>query len=178
MVGYDTMTPKFADAIAWQQAEILMQPVFIRVIDNLRKQLEQSTWKGTYHDTQTWPEGVSDDTKAQVLALHQELIAAADDHEIAAIEHELAQLPRFQPGYELWLEQNDTVAGTLRDRKLKLDLWQLCYQVCFRDYQPEMPDELIAVDTDLLDEDGAVDWVQLDQKAKHLIEETFRQLPE
>ncbi|MBD2093126.1 hypothetical protein H6F67_25100 [Microcoleus sp. FACHB-1515] len=194
------MTPKFADAIAWQQAEILMQPVFIRIIDNLRKQLEQTTWKGTYHDTQTWPDGVTDDIKAQVLDLHQQLIRASDDHEIAEIEHTLAQLPRFQPGYELWLEPgdtvpqasdtipeaqsdtvpqaSDTVPGAQSDRQIKLDLWQLCYQVCFRDYHPGTPDDLIAVDTDLLDEDGEVDWFLLDQKAKHLIEQTFRQLPQ
>lgn len=171
------MTPKFADAIAWQQAEILMQPVFIRVIDNLRKQLEQTDWKGTYHDTQTWPDDVSDDIKAQVLNLHQQLIRASDDHEIADIEHELAQLPRFQPGYELWLEQGDSVSQA-GNRPIKLDLWQLCYRVCFRDYHPETPDDLIAIDTGLLDEDGQVDWFQLDQKAKHLIEETFRQLPQ
>lgn len=164
------MTPKFADAIAWQQAEILMQPVFIRVIDNLRKQLEQSTWKGTYHNTQTWPENVSDAIKAQVLDLHQQLTATSDPHAAAAIEHALAQLPRLQTGYELWLEQDE--------RQIKLDLWQLCYQVCFRDYQPEMSDDLIAIDTNLLDEDGEVDWVQLDQKAKHLIEQIFRQLPQ
>jgi len=162
------MTPKFADAIAWQQAEILMQPVFIRVIDNLRKQLEASPWKGTYHDTQTWPEGITDDTKAQVLELHQQLSATSDPHEAAAIEHAIAQLPRLQTGYELWLEQDE--------RQIKLDLWQLCYQVCFQNYHPEMPDQLIAIDTNLLDEDSEVDWFQLDQKAKHLIEQTFHQL--
>ncbi|NJL21245.1 MAG: hypothetical protein HC895_11145 [Leptolyngbyaceae cyanobacterium SM1_3_5] len=171
------MTPKFADAIAWQQAEILMQPVFIRVIDNLRKQLEQTDWKGTYHDTQAWPDNVPEKVKAQVLDLHQQLIRAADDHEIADIEHELAQLPRFQPGYELWLERPDPVPQA-SESQIKLDLWQLCYQVCFRDYQPETPDDLIIVDTGLLDEDGQVDWFQLDQKAKHLIEQTFRQLPQ
>jgi len=168
MVSTLHMTPKFADAIAWQQAELLMQPVFIRVIDNLRKQLEESTWKGTYHDTPIWPEGVSEETKTQVLQLQQQLIAATHD-QAEAIEQTLAQLPRFQPGYELWLEQ--------QGQQIKLDLWQLCYQVCFRDYHPESPDDLISIDTQLLDEDGEVDWYQLDQKAKHLIEQIFSQLP-
>ena len=36
------MNPKFKDIIAWEQAQLLMQPAFIRVLDNLRKQLELS----------------------------------------------------------------------------------------------------------------------------------------
>jgi len=102
------------------------------------------------------------------VQLQQQLIAATHD-QAEAIEQTLAQLPRFQPGYELWLEQ--------QGQQIKLDLWQLCYQVCFRDYHPESPDDLISIDTQLLDEDGEVDWYQLDQKAKHLIEQIFSQLP-
>ena len=44
------MKPKFKNKQAWEQAQLLMQPAFIRVIDNLRKQLEQSSWKGTYQE--------------------------------------------------------------------------------------------------------------------------------
>lgn len=47
------MKPKFKDTLAWQQAEILMQPALIRVLDNIRKQLEDSSWEGTYEDVQT-----------------------------------------------------------------------------------------------------------------------------
>ncbi|MCT7986001.1 hypothetical protein NG796_22235 [Laspinema sp. A4] len=47
------MKPTFKDTLAWQQAEILMQPALIRVLDNIRKQLEDSTWEGTYEDVQT-----------------------------------------------------------------------------------------------------------------------------
>jgi len=46
------MNPKFKDIIAWEQAQLLMQPAFIRVLDNLRKQLENSLWKGTYTEIQ------------------------------------------------------------------------------------------------------------------------------
>ncbi len=47
------MKPKFNDTLAWQQAEILMQPALIRVLDNIRKHLEDSNWEGSYEDVQT-----------------------------------------------------------------------------------------------------------------------------
>ncbi len=46
------MKPKFKDAIAWQQAELLMQPSLLRVVDNLRVMLENSVWQGTYEEVQ------------------------------------------------------------------------------------------------------------------------------
>lgn len=46
------MRPKFKDTIAWQQAELLMQPSLLRVVDNLRQVLETSPWEGTYEDVQ------------------------------------------------------------------------------------------------------------------------------
>jgi len=42
------MKPIFKNSTDWEQAEYLMQPSLIRVIDNLRKQLDESVWKGTY----------------------------------------------------------------------------------------------------------------------------------
>lgn len=47
------MKPKFTTTLAWEQAELLMQPAFLRVIDQIRKQLEQTNWKGTYEDVET-----------------------------------------------------------------------------------------------------------------------------
>lgn len=47
------MKPKIKNEVAWQQASVLMQPALIRVIDNIRKQLEESTWQGTYEEVQT-----------------------------------------------------------------------------------------------------------------------------
>lgn len=44
------MKPKFKTVLAWEQAQLLMQPAYIRVIDNIRKQLEESPWKGTYQE--------------------------------------------------------------------------------------------------------------------------------
>lgn len=47
------MVPKFADELAWQQAELLMQPIYIRIIDRLRQQSETSTWQVSYEEAQT-----------------------------------------------------------------------------------------------------------------------------
>ncbi|WP_107668937.1 hypothetical protein [Cyanothece sp. BG0011] len=44
------MKPTFENATDWDKAEILMQPAFIRVMDNLRKQLETSNLKATYEE--------------------------------------------------------------------------------------------------------------------------------
>lgn len=46
------MKPKFKTTQDWEKAQILMQPSLIRVIDNIRKQLDTSRWKGTYEDIQ------------------------------------------------------------------------------------------------------------------------------
>ncbi|ACB53420.1 unknown [Crocosphaera subtropica ATCC 51142] len=46
------MKPTFQNAADWDKAEILMQPTFIRVMDNLRKQLEKSSLVATYEEIQ------------------------------------------------------------------------------------------------------------------------------
>lgn len=166
--------PKFANSIAWQQAELLMQPAFIRVIDNIGKQLEQSSWKGTYNDIQVWAEGIPEETKSQVINLQQQLINA-NPEEAEQIQTQLDQLPSPYPGYQLCLEKGD--------RQVTVDLWQLCYQVCFRNYSPVLnaldKDLIVEIDTSLIDDStGDVDWLCLETKAKHLIEQLFSSLPE
>ena len=47
------MKPTFKTPLAWEQTNVLMQPILLRVIDLLRKELEVSEWKGTYHEVQT-----------------------------------------------------------------------------------------------------------------------------
>lgn len=47
------MKPIFQNALDWEKAQLLMQPTFIRVMDNLRKQLEKSSWQGTYEEVTT-----------------------------------------------------------------------------------------------------------------------------
>jgi len=165
--------PKFATSLAWDQAELLMQPTFIRVIDNIGKQLEQSTWKGTYTDIQVWAEETSDATKALVVQLQQQL-AIADPAEAEAIQSQLEQLPKPYPGYQLCLEQGD--------RKITVDIWQLCYQICFRNYSPVLnamdKDLVVEVDTSLINSAGEVDWLRLDHKTKQLVEQIFSSLSE
>ncbi|HEY9797598.1 MAG TPA: hypothetical protein V6D30_18325 [Leptolyngbyaceae cyanobacterium] len=125
------MKPKFKDTVAWQQAEMLMQPALIRILDQVRKQLENTTWKATYNNVET-----------------------------------------PLPGYELCLERNDT--------SVCVDLWELCFKVCFRNYgstHTEQESQEVEIDTSLIDETGDVDWQCLDTKAQHLVEQVFADLP-
>lgn len=166
------MMPRFADPTTWKQAELLMQPAFIRVIDNIRKQLEQSTWKGTYEDVQLWSEEATEETRARVLQLQEELRLAPSDR-AAEIQEQLSQLPYPYPGYLLHLQR--------QDQQVSIDLWKLCYQICFNNYDPSIEgsgQEAVAIDLSLIDEEtGEVDWQELDNKAKQLIERIFNYLP-
>jgi hypothetical protein len=42
------MRPQFATELAWQQAEALMQPIYIRIIDRIRQESEGSTLQVSY----------------------------------------------------------------------------------------------------------------------------------
>ncbi len=125
------MKPKITDMLAWQQAELLMQPAYLRIIDNLRKQLEQSAWKGTYEEVQ-----------------------------------------HPYPGYLLRLQS--------KDQEIIINLWELCFQVCFLEYLPthsEQESQDVQIDTSLIDETGDVDWESLEAKTQRIIEEIFANLP-
>jgi hypothetical protein len=124
------MKPKFKNLLAWEQAQLLMQPAFLRVLDNIRKQLELSAWKGTFEEVET-----------------------------------------PMPGYRLHL-----IYG---DRSVTIDIWDLCFQICFLHYPPLVPDANpeIDIDTALLDETGDVDWQSLETKAQRVIQRLFASLP-
>ena len=127
------MKPKFKTALAWQQAELLMQPCLIRLLDNIRKYLELSEWEGSYENVQT-----------------------------------------PVPGYHLFLKREDNT--------VKFDVWELCYQICFINYQQshtEAESKEVDIDTSLIDEDNEneVDWTKLDMKAKQLVQDMFSSLP-
>jgi hypothetical protein len=169
--------PKFRDMVAWQQAEILMQPAFIRLIDNIRKQLEESVWLGKYEDTEDWPEGTSDETKFRVKQLQTELETLPPE-QTEEIQEALSRLPAPYPGYQLRLEH--------LGQQVTLELWNLCYQVCFQDYDATSGTsqvnslggtEGVTIDTRLFDETGDVDWNHLDDKARKLVEQIFANLP-
>lgn len=161
--------PKFQTMEAWQQAEALMQPTFIRLIANLTKFLEGSTWNGEYQDIQVWPEGTSEELKAKVTDLRSQLESASPEH-ADQITETLAQLPTPYPGHQLHLTQGD--------RQVNVDLWNLCYHVCFRDYDSATGTSRdstgsvsngVVIDTDLFDETGDIDWSRLDNKVRELV---------
>ena len=171
------MMPRFPDLATWQQAEKLMQPAFIRLVDNLRKQLEASTWKGTYEDVQVWSEEVSAAVQSEVAQLQTALQTASAEDSIA-IKAALANLPSPYPGYHLHLEQEE--------HRVTVDLWNLCYQICFQNYDAASgqhaledcsSDRGVKIDGALFDDANEVDWHRLDQKTRQLVERTFATLP-
>ena len=166
------MPPKFADNTAWQQAELLMQPAFIRILDRIRKQLDTSSWKETYENVLIWLPGTTEETKAEVASLVKQL-ESAQGEQVEEIEQALMKLPTPTPGYHLCLHKEGL-------ETVKVDLWELCYQVCFCNYSSllaESPNYIVTIDTSLIDERGDVDWQLLDEKATHLIDRVFAELP-
>lgn len=161
------MPPKISNSVAWQQAELLMQPAFIRVVDNIRKLLEESPWKGTYQDVLIWPAGTNVKTQEIVTKFLQELETATPE-QADELRETLSRLPTPYPGYHLCLQR--------QEQKVSIDLWELCYQVSFLDYSPG--DEAVNIDTSLIDEIGDVDWQRLDAKVKELVEQVFANLPD
>jgi hypothetical protein len=131
------MKPTFKTRLAWEQARVLMQPALLRVVDNIRKELESSDWKGTYKEV-TVP----------------------------------------IPGYHLCL--------TRPGCQVEVDIWELCYKVCFQEYEPSQhifsqEDETaypVNVDTRLIDDAGEVDWQLLESKAQQSVRKVFNRLPE
>ncbi|NET46550.1 hypothetical protein [Okeania sp. SIO2B3] len=125
------MKPKINNITAWKQAELLMQPAFIRLLDHIRKKLDNSVWQGDYQEVQT-----------------------------------------PIPGYRLDLEY--------QDQKVSIDIWELCYQVCFNNYHSTHTAEQtveVEVDTSLLNDEGNVNWEHLDEKALKVVENMMADLP-
>ena len=157
--------PQFATVQDQRYAQTLMQPALIRIIDNIRKQLDASDWEGSYRDDIRWPAETTAEQKQQYLAL-QEMLETATSDEYDQIQTTLAQLPTPQHLYTLCLKRPN--------RQQEIDVWQLCYRLCDVDSSSDGP---ISIDTNLFNLDiGDVDWIALDQKAKRLVEETFQAL--
>ncbi|WP_197985080.1 hypothetical protein [Leptolyngbya sp. Cla-17] len=176
-IALEGKMPKFQTMQIWQQAELLMQPAFIRLIANLGKQLEDSDWRGDYKDVQVWAEGTSESTKALVMQLRSQL-EGATEVQTEAIEQQLSQLPTPFPGYWLYLSRGD--------HQITVDLWDLCYQICFQNYdsihgtshaEDEPIGESVAIEVSLFDETGEVDWHRLDDKACQIVKQVFAGLP-
>ncbi|AKG24698.1 hypothetical protein [Calothrix sp. 336/3] len=160
------MPPKITDSIIWQQAELLMQPAFIRIVDNIRKLLDVSPWTGTYQDVLIWSADVSEETKNIVTSLLQELEVATPEA-AESIRETLSDLPVPHPGYHLCLQR--------QEQRVNVDLWDLCYQVCFLNYASSQE---VTIDTSLFDESGEVDWQLLDRKSQDLVSQIFGSLPD
>lgn len=67
------MKPTFRSQRDWEQAEILMQPALIRILDQLRQAIDSSSWQGTYQAVQDPYPGhqliLEDDGRTVVLSL-------------------------------------------------------------------------------------------------------------
>lgn len=151
------LMPTFATDRDHALANHLMQPCLIRIIDNLRKATENLDWQSDYTQAQHWPEGTTDAQKQQVAALAAQL-NQAEAEAVPDLEQALRQLPTPTPIYHLRLTQGERVAT--------LDVWELCFRLCFVNYDPSQP---VTVDAGLVEADGEVDWITLDEKAKALI---------
>ena len=163
------MKPQINDLETWQKAEQLLQPAFIRLLDNFRKSLESSDWESHYEDIATWPEDVTEEQKQQYEELIEKL-EHAKPSEVAEIENLLAQIPEPAMAYELQLSQGDRI--------MKFDMWQLCYQVCFSNYVPGMPGQTqpVVIEEGLINPEGEVDWPALDHKVKEVVERLIENL--
>ncbi|MBE9076544.1 hypothetical protein IQ241_04415 [Romeria aff. gracilis LEGE 07310] len=162
--------PQFATPLARQQATLMMQPALIRVIDNIRKQLDNSDWRGTYQEDFLWPEGTDERQQQDYFALQKQLSTASPEA-YDRVQAQLQQLPQPMPVYTLCLEKPG-------EKQRRIDLWELCYRICAQNYDPDSSSESrLEIDQTLLDsETGALDWNQLDQKARRLVTEVFADL--
>lgn len=157
---------QFENAEVRDLADQLMQPALIRIIDNIRKQLEASNWKGDYQETQLWPAGTNEAQMRRVKELQAQL-GTATPEEADTLRDELLSLPQPFPGYKLHL--------TLGDRERIVDVWELCCHVCFERFP--IAEGPVTVDMSLIDlEFSELDWLALDTKAKSIVETVFNQL--
>ena len=147
-----------------------MQPALIRVIDNIRKQLESTSWQGRYEEALIWPTGTTPDQQQDYRELQRQLhgVPPAEHDRVAAL---ISQLPQPSPLYTLRLTKKGYPDQTV-------DIWALCYQVCMAGDHPFSADNEIAADNHLLDAEGAVDWQQLDDKTQVLVADIFQALSE
>ena len=163
--------PKFATPAAQAQVETLMQPALIRVIDNIRKQLEASNWQGSYEEELVWPSETTEAQKQEYLALQKQLHGVPpEEHDRVALL--MSALPQPSPLYSLRLKKPNRADQLV-------DIWALCYQVCSASQsgQPGIDaGTFMEADRRLFDESGDVDWRELDDKTKALVEDIFSSL--
>jgi len=159
--------PEFASSLTRAKVDKLMQPALIRVIDNIRKQLDTVDWKGRYEEELIWPEGTTPEQKQEYAAL-QKVLHGVPPEEHDRVAKLMSALPQPSPLYTLRLTKENHPDKTI-------DIWALCYEVCAVNHSP---DEKLEADDSLFDESGEVDWLTLDDKTKRLVESAFTTLPD
>ena len=74
----------------------------------------------------------------------------------------------------------DLIRSTGGEVVKSVNLWELCFRICFQNYvvtdDPEQSYE-VEIDRDLLEEDEDVEWERLDEKAEAIVRSIFFQLP-
>ena len=78
------------------------------------------------------------------------------------------------PGYQLTLKH--------KEKTKTINIWKLCFQVCFIAFSPDNHPELegkqeVDIDTSLLNQSGEVDWLRLEEKTSAVIAQFFSNLP-
>ena len=111
--------PQFATAQDQRYAQALMQPALIRIIDNIRKQLEGSDWEGSYRDELCWQTDTTAEQKQQYLAL-QKMLEKATPNEHDQIQATLAGLPEPQ--------HICTLCRKNQEQQQEINIWKLCYR--------------------------------------------------
>ncbi|HEY9886879.1 MAG TPA: hypothetical protein V6D02_00660, partial [Candidatus Obscuribacterales bacterium] len=97
----------------------------------------------------------------------QARLSEASPAEADEIRTELTQLPQPFPGYELHLTKDE--------QGCVVDVWQLCYCVCFEQYPVDAG--CVAIDQSLIDPAiNDIDWLVLDTKAKAIVADVFKEL--
>jgi hypothetical protein len=141
----------------WQSAIQLFQPALIRLLDQLRGQLAEGGWQSRYETHEIWPD--------------PPLPVDEEDEPTPQILYLLHLSQPAQP------PKGDAVT-------FRVNLWELCYQICFQDYQPQVERDYIAdfqpgqvqPDINLLDATGGVDWHALDHKAHAVVAQLLQTL--
>jgi len=64
------------------------------------------------------------------------------------------------------------------DHQVEVDLWGLCYEICFQNYAAVDGEQEVEIDLSLIDDQGGIDWQNLDQKTGYLVSTIFNNLPD
>ncbi len=158
-----------------QTLALLLQPALIRLIDQLRLQLTGSNWQWSYQTHEIWPENVPQFARDRYGQLQAQLDTVKDT-EAEVLDAELATMVMPVPVYFL-----DLIQG---DRQLRINMWELCYQICLQEYSPVLASAsldspalaLYSLDPTLLESDETIDWSKLDQKAADVVSQMLEGL--